>query len=411
MSRHQDNRQCAVPSLFLASAFMVLVLLATWPSNAQQNRAGAAETDTPGLSDLAITVVNAGSGHSFGDVRIWIEVANLGTAPSEQAEVTLTLKIGEWALQLSDMEYYAVISDSDELLSDNIVLKPIAPGERTTVQLFMWIPNEIMAAMEATVSIESLRIPIQAAVVLRKTALDSDTVNNFAVALLEHYSPIRLLSNNNGPDLPKLMPWPPPEASARLVLDRQPFLVGLADPAAPPTLGAIGDLVTHALSADGHRRFGFLGVPGNGFALLTGVEQIDENAVPLKGSARWSQDILVEPVSASDPGAWLAAVVDAFFFAPKGHYRVLLFIVTDVPFSENPDIEISTWILEDWAVKSFDSIPDQIRALDFSTSHKMTVLVYEFEKQANEEPATRIGGHSVRDHLRNTQLARFIDPQ
>ncbi|MEO1026431.1 MAG: hypothetical protein AAFX07_12855 [Pseudomonadota bacterium] len=201
---------------------------------------------------------------------------------------------------------------------------------------------------------------------------------------------------------PQLLPWPPPRASRRLRLDRDLLLAELD---AAPQIGDVARYLSAELRARDYDQIGFLGVPGNGFALLTGLEQIDRNAEPLAGSARWISEISVER------GFSLRAFLDALLSAPVGNFRVFVFVFTDQQFQENTEQPVSTEILEGWSERSVLDLPDTLSAQAVRGNHQLTVLVYEFFKTENAAPATLRTPSlwNMRQHLAFPGLERFVN--
>ena len=204
-----------------------------------------------------------------------------------------------------------------------------------------------------------------------------------------------------GEDFPALMPWPPPKASRRLRLDKDLLWAEVGD---NPSVGDVADHLADELLARDYDRVGFLNVPGDGFALLTGLEQIDDQAMPLEGASRWVEDIVVERNFS------ISAFLDALLFAPEGNYRVLVFIFTDETFRENPEETISTEILEEWSARSLVELPPEVADIAVAQDrHTLTALIYEFVKTDNQQSATlRLPGQwNAREHLEFSGLSRL----
>jgi hypothetical protein len=169
--------------------------------------------------------------------------------------------------------------------------------------------------------------------------------------------------------LPGLHPWPPPVASARMVLPRT-----LIDPDnnAELTLGDVDRRLTAALAEAGYAGHGYSGVPG-GFAIVTPVERFLPDGSPLDPTSRWSTKL--PPLRSFSLGEYIRAL----FTAESGHFRVLLFIVTDQPFhSDAGRARLST--VETWARQGVNTLPTAVEDQDYTRAHNTTVLVYEFEK-------------------------------
>ena len=195
--------------------------------------------------------------------------------------------------------------------------------------------------------------------------------------------------------LPEFFPWPPPEASSRVVLDGNVASDWVED---VRTLGEVDDTLNQALSTAGYSGPSYFGVK-KGFALVTQLEQTDRDGVPLDGVARWSTGIVAMKRFA------LVEYIRALLTAPKGYYRVLAFIVTSEPFAKpGPRGRFET--VERWSREGHTHLPAAVRAMRFSEDHRVTVLVYEFLKaEENDQPMTSVPGRlTAREHLERSAL-------
>jgi hypothetical protein len=168
-------------------------------------------------------------------------------------------------------------------------------------------------------------------------------------------------------------PWPPPRYSAFEVLERD----WLA-PGADARLGGAAQRIEAAFDAAGYVERSYYRVPG-GFALASRAEQIHTDASPYPAPERWS----VDPEGA---GRSFADRLRALFNAPPGHYRVIVFIVTDQDFAAAPrtapEAEARAWVSGGGL-----RLPSSIAALPFTATHYATALIYEFERRSEREPA------------------------
>jgi hypothetical protein len=168
-------------------------------------------------------------------------------------------------------------------------------------------------------------------------------------------------------------PWPPPRYSAFEVLARD-WLV----PAADARLGAAAQRLEAAFDAAGYVERSYYRVPG-GFALASRAEQIHADASPFPAPERWS----VDPEGA---GRSFAARLRALFNAPPGHYRVIVFVVTDQDFAAAPrtapEAEARAWVSGGGL-----RLPPAIAAQPFTPTHYASALIYEFERRSEREPA------------------------
>jgi hypothetical protein len=173
------------------------------------------------------------------------------------------------------------------------------------------------------------------------------------------------------PETPSF-PWPPPLPTSKAAIDR-----GLLaqDPA---SLGDVAGRLTAALKLAGYDagNRSFYSVPG-GFALATHMEQIEEDGTPKPGSLRWSTNLPPRALFS------LGDFIHALFNANEGHYRVIVFVVTDaaVANSGDPATEAQAHA---WLNNGLAQLPASIAQLPFGQGYECTALIYEFRKVASE---------------------------
>lgn len=102
----------------------------------------------------------------------------------------------------------------------------------------------------------------------------------------------------------------------------------------------------------------------------------------------------------------LLSFVRGLFFAPEGRYRVLTFVVTDAPRNRSGSSLIDDGALRGLsscgAVKLTDATIEMrlLRAIPVTARTEIRVLVYEFTKQAAQQPARFLKpGLSAQQHL------------
>ncbi|OLA98120.1 MAG: hypothetical protein AUH19_01525 [Verrucomicrobia bacterium 13_2_20CM_55_10] len=133
-------------------------------------------------------------------------------------------------------------------------------------------------------------------------------------------------------------PWPPPAASAETMIpDRWLSTGGGAD------LSNVAVILESALRAAKYPKWSYSSVP-NGFALVSQMEQIKEDGTPSPEAARWSTDL---PAVAN---MTLMEFVRALVNAQPGYYRVIVFIVTNQPWSRTgtkpTGVKADKWLAE-----------------------------------------------------------------
>jgi hypothetical protein len=195
-------------------------------------------------------------------------------------------------------------------------------------------------------------------------------------------------------------PWPPPRASATDVLPGD--LLG-AGPAAPAVLGEVDRRLTAALEATGYLERRYYAVPG-GFAMVTRIEQIDDDGSPRPPPDRWSTEV---------PGMTefsLGAYLRALFLAARGRYRVIVLVATDAPFPQHRET-ITAETAESWLVEGANVLPREVAEAPFPSDGRVTALIYELERvDTAERPElvvpSRLQG---RDHLRRAGIWEALE--
>ena len=136
-----------------------------------------------------------------------------------------------------------------------------------------------------------------------------------------------------------------------------------------------------------------------GFALVTQLEQIKPDGTPRPGSERFRTDL----PSLSDVS--FVEFLKALAKAPPGYYRVIVFIVTDTPFSQSEKKPTEEEALH-WLEVGLNQLPRSIGALAYGEDHRTTALIYEFKRSSKNEPATFVlkSLESGRTHLERARI-------
>lgn len=159
-------------------------------------------------------------------------------------------------------------------------------------------------------------------------------------------------------------PWPPPSASASYVLADKLF-------ASYRTVGDVAAAILAALEQNGYVERSFFRTPQKGVALVTRLERIDDDGSPSAEPGRWP--------AAAQPHESTRSLLDflhGLFFVDPGHYRVIVFVLQDLPFSQSADTIAATQA-QAWLVSGANILPPVIAAIPFGGGH-VTVLIYEF---------------------------------
>jgi hypothetical protein len=179
------------------------------------------------------------------------------------------------------------------------------------------------------------------------------------------------------PALPEF-PWPPPEPSTMAVVP----LRLLADRDAQSTLSDIDVALSEALDATGYYEKAYFTVP-DGFALVTRLEQIEADGRPKPLPDRWS--VKLEPLKRFT----LAAYLQALFGARAGHYRLIVFVVTDVPIAAK-SAPVSEAKAQAWLNEGGDALPAPVASQALPEGAKVTALVYQFRQPGQNEQAVQL---------------------
>ena len=187
-------------------------------------------------------------------------------------------------------------------------------------------------------------------------------------------------------------PWPPPAASATEVV---PHAI-LDFPAVAKTLGDVDSKLASALNINGYRERRYYAVP-DGFALVTRLEQIEKDGRSKQPPARWK-------VKATWTDSGIRGLLKALLTANPGRFRVIVFILTDIPFTQT-EASVSENEAVKWLSGGMNVLPPQVEAISYSKRYDVTVLIYEFEKTEDKSPQcnhpSRLGAH---EHLEKSGL-------
>jgi hypothetical protein len=85
--------------------------------------------------------------------------------------------------------------------------------------------------------------------------------------------------------------------------------------------------------------------------------------------------------------ASLDEYIKALFNAPPGHYRVIVFVVTDQPFAATGQ-EPGSQEASAWLAAGALRLPSQIGREPYSSEHYTSALIYEFERNRDTRQAT-----------------------
>jgi hypothetical protein len=165
-------------------------------------------------------------------------------------------------------------------------------------------------------------------------------------------------------------PWPPPAASASYVLPDRLFT-------SYGTVGDVADAILSALARNGYVERSFYRTAPGGVALITRLERINDDGSPTAEAERWP--------AAAQPHQSARSLFDflqGLFFVDPGHYRVIVFVLQDLPFYQSAET-ITAQQAQTWLVSGANVLPRAIANLPFGDAH-VTVLVYEFASDGSK---------------------------
>ena len=190
-------------------------------------------------------------------------------------------------------------------------------------------------------------------------------------------------------------PWPPPMASGMVVIPENFFSKKGEDSL---QLTDVNTWLNNTLDSSGHFGRSYFSAPG-GYAMATRLEQINPDGSPKPGIERWSSE-----VDHNKPFS-LKSYFRALFMSDPGFFRIIVFIVSPYPFSQDDEgmsQEYANGIIQ----KGSNTLPYEIGLQPYTKKHTSTALIYEFEKLEGEQVASNIapGRLPGRTHLEKSNL-------
>jgi hypothetical protein len=173
-------------------------------------------------------------------------------------------------------------------------------------------------------------------------------------------------------------PWPPPTASASYVLP-DAMLEGYQ------TVGEAAAAILSALERNGYVERSFFRTEADGIALVTRLERINEDGSSFAENERWPGNGQRYESTES-----LFRFLQGLFYVDPGHYRVIVFILQDLPFSQSSE-NITAEEAKAWLTSGANVLPPEIAEQPFGNAH-CTVLIYEFASDGKNV-------HVVESHL------------
>ena len=129
--------------------------------------------------------------------------------------------------------------------------------------------------------------------------------------------------------------------------------------------------IISALERNGYVERSFFQTEPGGIALVTRLERIKNDGSSFAERERWPPSKQTY-ASTND----LARFLYGLFFVDPGHYRVIVFILQDLPFSQSSK-KITGGEARQWLSIGANILPPEISERPFGNGH-CTVLIYEF---------------------------------
>jgi hypothetical protein len=210
-----------------------------------------------------------------------------------------------------------------------------------------------------------------------------------------------VLSSTSQYDTIPKFPWPPPEASARVVINSTYLLNQHND---TTYFKDVDNKISAALDANGYVEKSYYSVP-DGFAIVTRLEQYNEDGTILNSAKRWNSEYYI-----MSEGFSFGSLFKLLYTANPGYYRFIVFIITPHPFSHS-GAKPSESDVESWLSNGVLWLPPKLGAMPFTDSYYCTALIYEYEHYKYQEEAilvlpSRLAGNV---HLEKNYILPYLE--
>ena len=210
-----------------------------------------------------------------------------------------------------------------------------------------------------------------------------------------------IINTNTYHDTLPSFPFPPPMASSTMVVKMDVLLYNYFSKDVFHEFIRLSDMayvLVKILQEVGYDQFSYYSVL-DGFALVTQLEQIDENGSPKNEDSRW------HAVPTKFGKFSLGEYIKALLYGKPGFFRVLAFIISPHSFTQSAT-KLSKTQASDLIRNGSNSLPSEITGNLYSSDYKCTVLVYEFEKlDINDDADIKLPGRlPASTHLKQTGI-------
>lgn len=263
------------------------------------------------------------------------------------------------------------LKQSNEMIDKETVVSTLIPGATKLLDSIGKIHNTADFSVTSLIYEYEQEANSDTAELKKTSNYDGRTVLNRANILFNIELIIVGSAHVNVPEFP----WPPPRASAKYVLPTSEFSTA-------KNLDDVNQKLSRALDANGYSDKSYFSAPstaGNGFVLVTQLEQINEDATSKDKSERWITDIKSDAFSFGD-------YFKSLFLTKKGYFRVIAFVVTDLPFAQSNKMADKTTALS-WLSTGTNELPEYLGQVSYTPKYKVTALIYEYEQEENSDTA------------------------
>lgn len=192
-------------------------------------------------------------------------------------------------------------------------------------------------------------------------------------------------------------PWPnPPQPSVSTLIP--PYLLFGNDTRAR-TLSDVAARLDGSIAGAGYLQPRYLGAGCDGFAIVLDLERITADGARQPGTAGFAPP-------GQEEGFSLTSYIKRLFYAPPGHYRQIVFVVSDQRMAQvtAPPTEAQ---LRAIARDGTSSLPSAFAAVSYTARHDVAALIYEFEKGPRDGDAKVVppnGRLGATVHLKKARL-------
>lgn len=189
------------------------------------------------------------------------------------------------------------------------------------------------------------------------------------------------------------LPYPPPSASSRYLLESNEF-------GNVQIYGDIDSLLSKVLMECGYSDKSYYAVPG-GFAIVTQIEQIQDDGATIDGEERWSE------IPSFNRGKSLIDYVIRLIGSNQGRFRMFIFWISNEPIYQSDRLynEADLIILPK---SGTNFLPIDYKKVNVPDGTSCTVLAYEFIKKELDGNMEFIDNSSVSCYSQLVKLG-FID--